>query len=232
LKRQAGHRKFVAAVGGVASVVLLGMGGCGGSSDSTSPPTTANGANAPDLGYSADDGKPTHVESTFRTPGAPSPLPSYAEDKAEADSTGGTADYDYLHAHLEFGVCHGGGDWGTNPSPQAQSCDGTFLGGSKPFSNYPGRTTWSSTSDFPTGGQGMKIGLFSGGVGQDQKRVDCFIRNRDQRDCLTRSDQAGQPPNQPGGPLELNVEMHSWPSSSFLLLRGWCLKGDKLCTPN
>jgi hypothetical protein len=223
------------------ALIAVGAAGCGGSSDSTSPADTSAGANAPDRGYSAGKDNPsqnplgsqklTHVKSSFATPGAPSPVPSYAEDMAEASGTGGTDDYAYIHAHLEFGACHGG-DWGTNPSPQAQSCDGAFIGGSKPFSDYPGRTTWSSTADFPTGGQGMKIGLFAGGVGQDSKRIDCFVRNRDQRDCLTRSEQAGKTPNQPGGPLELIVELHSWPSSSFLLLRGWCLKGDGLCTPN
>jgi hypothetical protein len=172
------------------------------------------------------------------------PPENFEQAQTKAGRTSGADGYDYVHAHLKPSYHGPEGEFidctGTWADSSKGMCKGSFLGGSSPFDNVRGETRWER---FGSGGNDAVPGpaksipaVGDAGIKITQatdsgKSIECFIQDRSRGDCYTDHEQQGKPTGQPGGPLSLNA---SFPShgDSYVLLRGFCRRGDELCTPH
>jgi len=216
------------------SVALVAVGiGCGGSGQQQSDQQDPS-PNPPE-GFQADG---ESRSKSFRTQGRTGRPESYKQ--AKADSGSGADDYDYVHAHLYVdtpGPDSGRGgctaDWATD---QQGLCTGRFTGGSEPFNNVGGKTRWQRLGgeravprDLRSIPGARDSGILITQETDSGRRIECLIADRSRGDCLTNAEQVGKPANTPGGPLYLDASFGHIP---FVLLRGWCKKGDAHCTPH
>jgi len=59
-------------------------------------------------------------------------------------------------------------------------------------------------------------------------RMECVIESRKSGDCYTNEDaQKGTARGTKGGPLRIDVQ-----AEDYILLRGFCLKNDRMCQPH
>jgi hypothetical protein len=157
---------------------------------------------------------------------------SYKQAKAEADRTSGTANYEYVHAHFRIGLHQG-----CIPPVWARGakgfCIGQFKHGSEPFDNTDGETWWEKVGGDTPRALRVIPGVGKSGIVISQLasnwKIECLIADRSKGDCYTKASQQGKPPNSVGGPLYLDAEFGRY---RYVLLRGWCEKGDRLCTPH
>jgi len=149
----------------------------------------------------------------------------------------------YVHSHLDWrdrgceGVDPRTYDWATSREGQ---CIGRFLDGSDPYRNdVPGLNIWQRVGDEEASrflGPGVKSGykitqvLRDGGSLRPGTAIQCYISGRASGDCVTDVKQVGKPANSEGGPLQITAEDGDSRSHRFGLIRGWCRKGDPLCT--
>jgi hypothetical protein len=118
------------------------------------------------------------------------------------------------------------------------SCNGYFLDGSPPFTGHAkGTTQWQ---DMATSALPPRVGAIpSAGerlikitqATDSGKQINCYIANRSSGVCYTDHDQVGKPTGQPGGPLSLVAQFPTF-GQDYVFVRGFCRKGDPLCTPH
>jgi hypothetical protein len=134
----------------------------------------------------------------------------------------------FLHAHLKREVTCNPVDWATGGSGQ---CPGYFIGGHNPFNETPGFSKWENVSAIPGGSQpAIKITTEV----RNGPKVECYILSRASSACYTNyKDQKNHAVGQEGGPLSIDAN-DSPPIGTrpYILLRGFCLSGDALCTPH
>ncbi len=149
----------------------------------------------------------------------------------------------YVHSHLDWrnrgceGVDPRTYDWAGSREGQ---CLGAFLDGTDPYrDDVPGMQIWQrvgadEASKYlgPGADSAFKLTqvLRDGGSLRPGTAIQCYIRSRASGDCVTDVKQVGKPANSEGGPLSIHAEDGVSRSSRFALIRGWCRKGDPLCT--
>src|SRR5205823_2182499 len=114
-------------------------------------------------------------------------------------------------------------------------CGGRFRGGTPPFDEVVGYTQWQQ---FGAGGGPPDIpAVRDGGIKITQEalgkgRIECYIRNRDSKDCYTTGSQAAKPVGEEGGSLLLNASFPSGKAYGYVSLHGFCQMNDRRCTPH
>jgi len=213
--------KRILALAGMLAVCLAG---CGGDQEQPSSGRTTDSAERP--------------REDFQT--APE---TFEQARTRARRAPGGDDYDFVHAHLSIPgpgpddprqSCTG--EWASTPKG---SCRGNFLGGSPPFNEESGETRWEMfggrEGEVPREARAIPT-VADAGIEVTQAthsnvRIECYIRDRSRGDCYTDASQQGKPTGHPGGPLSLDAEFPSH-GDTYVLLRGYCRKGDPRCTPH
>ena len=188
----------------------------------------------------APDGAPPSADrprESFQTEGNRSPE-SFEQASAKTSRTSGADDYTYVHAHLariDYMNCTHW-DWAVVATGR---CPGYFLDGSAPFSGGHGESRWEKfggrEGSVPRPARSIPA-VADAGIKITQatdsgQQIECYISDRGSADCFTDPSQRGNPAGQQGGPLRLDA---SFPShgDNYVFVRGYCRKGDKLCTPH
>ena len=201
--------KRTTAVGVVLAAFLSACGGSDQQQQSSNPP--GRSSERPSEGF-----QEKRSTKGFRSPGAPAQPESYKQARAKVAREAKAGDT-YVHAHLDMSSdqCSTGDqavDWASNTEG---SCYGIFKDGSEPFTRgRRGLSSWGKTSS-PSR---IRISMISLRNSKDPSlNVGCYISDRSSGDCYTDK----------GSRLQLNVA-----SGDYILLRGMCREGDRVCTPS
>jgi hypothetical protein len=152
-----------------------------------------------------------------------------------AGASSANGDYTYLHVDLGRPDCFKGttsvgaskADWVQNGVREG-ICSGTFNGSqpSPPFGGPDHRDGWSTWQRF--GGE-VRITVINTG----DEGIVCYVLHRASDRCYTGSAaEETAPPGHVGGPLLIKVNVNPLGSDDQILVRGYCRKGNTLCTPH